>query len=79
MRVAGPITIWVAPPPSNRLWYSFTQPPELDIRAEPEVRVCLRVLCVCADRLCMARMRPHNSWATASCATLPVQPACLPS
>ena len=37
VRVAGPITIWVAPPPSNRLWYSFTQPPELDIRAAPEV------------------------------------------
>lgn len=31
----GPIIVWLAPPPSNRMWISFLQPPKIKVSAKP--------------------------------------------
>ncbi|MFH4981382.1 hypothetical protein AB6A40_008091 [Gnathostoma spinigerum] len=36
-RLEGPMTINVPPPPSDRLWYAFREPPKVSIRAIPQV------------------------------------------
>lgn len=46
--VKGPIVAWVPPPPGDRLWFSFTSPPELVADARPLVR-CHRH---CAEQCC---------------------------
>jgi hypothetical protein len=33
----GPLTINLAPPPSDRLWYGFRTPPKMSVRALPQV------------------------------------------
>lgn len=34
-QVDGPIMVWLAPPPSNRMWVSFLHPPKIRVTAKP--------------------------------------------
>lgn len=36
-RLAGHLLVRIKPPPSNRLWFCFESPPEMDIKVEPVV------------------------------------------
>ena len=33
----GPLVVWVPPPPGDRLWFSFLEPPQLQVTASPLV------------------------------------------
>lgn len=37
----GPIYVWMPPPPGDRLWFSFVDPPQLVATATPLVRIQL--------------------------------------
>ena len=39
----GPLVVWVPPPPGDRLWFSFLEPPQLQITASPLVSHRLRI------------------------------------
>lgn len=39
----GPLVVWVPPPPGDRLWFSFLEPPQLQITASPLVSLRLHI------------------------------------
>ena len=34
-RLSGPVVLWVPPPPGDRMWFSFVEPPALSVEARP--------------------------------------------
>ena len=35
----GPLCVWLPPPPGDRMWFSFLEPPQLQVTASPLVNV----------------------------------------
>lgn len=33
----GPLCVWLPPPPGDRMWFSFLEPPQLQVTASPLV------------------------------------------
>ena len=37
----GPLCVWLPPPPGDRMWFSFMEPPQLQVTASPLVTLSL--------------------------------------
>ena len=47
----GPLCVWLPPPPGDRMWFSFMEPPQLQVTASPLVRLCCLWLAYSCQRV----------------------------
>lgn len=42
----GPLCVWLPPPPGDRMWFSFLEPPQLQVTASPLVNTTCHPRCL---------------------------------
>lgn len=84
----GPLCVWLPPPPGDRMWFSFLEPPQLQVTASPLVNMscfsCRRPLVPAALQSpatcpCMLQAQALQTVIATNCSLLypAVQPRCL--